>query len=523
MLTSSTTTTLGSRRLNRLAPNYEYPKGIMSPWQFAVVVLGLRLYKWQAEVLEALGQGLPVALCAANGSGKTQVVIASFILWFLYSFPRGICPVTSGSWTQLSEQLWPAVYNHKSKFSSWHWTKGRIQTPEGGRLILFSVIDPGRAEGYHGTEISELATSVANDEPPPPDWLGAGEEAVDEAIEEVDRGAPCAYIIDEAKTVGSGIFTACNRCTKQFQLFSSSPGEPAGEFYDCFHSLANFYYTKKVTFYECPHLKEDTRAMDEAKYGLDHPYYRSRYLAEFTDDEGPGVIISPSILAKCLASPPAHKPGRITAFCDFAGGTDENVLAVCDGNKVDLHSCWIEDDTMEACKQFVRLFIDLKRVYPSFTPDDIFGDNGGMGKSMIDRIHELGWHIHRVDFGIAAARNDNVYSNRGTEIWWETVKEIEKCQIIFPNDRTFFSQATTRRRLFDAKGRMIAEPKKEMFKRGLRSPDRADAVLGALWARRSGAITGLEDIAKFHFPSTRFAPMEDIGSFEADFDKWQFG
>jgi hypothetical protein len=96
----------------------------------------------------------------------------------------------------------------------------------------------------------------------------------------------------------------------------------------CFHSLAAFYYTKKVTFYDCPHLKEDTRAMDEAKYGLDHPYYRSRYLAEFTDDEGPGVIISPTILARCLSHPPVYKPGRLTAFCDFAGGTDENVLAV---------------------------------------------------------------------------------------------------------------------------------------------------------------------------------------------------
>lgn len=484
----------------------------MRPWEFAVIVLKMELYKWQAEVLEALGQGLPTALCAANGSGKTQVVIASFILWFLYSFPRGICPVTSGSWTQLSEQLWPAVYNHKNKFPSWHWTKGRIQTPEGGRLILFSVVDPGRAEGYHGTEIQEVPLADAN-------------EVEDAVADSESQGAPCAYIIDEAKTVHAGIFIACNRCTKQFQLFSSSPGEPVGDFYDAFHSLTAFYYTKKVTFYDCPHLKEETRAMDEAKYGLDHPYYRSRYLAEFTDDEGPGVIISPSVLARCIANPPPYKPGRITAFCDFAGGTDENVLAVCDGNKVDLHACWIEDDTMQACIQFVRLFTDLKRIYPAFTPSDVFGDNGGMGKSMIDRISELGWRIHRVNFGIAAARNDGVYANRGTEIWWESVKEIEKCLWIFPNDKIFFQQATTRRRLYDAKSRLIAEPKEKMYARGLRSPDRADAILGSIWCRRAGAITGLEDLAKFAFPVGRFGLAEEIGSFEAetDYEKWQFG
>ena len=57
----------------------------MSPAKFAVGPLGLvDLYDWQLLALEAAGQRLPTAICAANGSGKTKRVIASFasLLWW---------------------------------------------------------------------------------------------------------------------------------------------------------------------------------------------------------------------------------------------------------------------------------------------------------------------------------------------------------------------------------------------------------------------------------------------------------
>jgi hypothetical protein len=141
---------------------------------------------------------------------------------------------------------------------------------------------------------------------------------------------------------------------------------------------------------------------------------------------------------------------------------------------------------------------------------------------MIDRIAELGWYMRRIDFG-GDPRDHKTYSNRGTEIWFETIREIEKCALILPDDQVFFDQATCRRRLYDTKGRLIAEPKKEMFKRGLTSPDRADAVLGSLWCRRSGAITGLEDLAAIAFPNSPFEGevIEEFGM--DDYEKWQFG
>jgi hypothetical protein len=115
-------------------------------------------------------------------------------------------------------------------------------------------------------------------------------------------------------------------------MLASSPGEAAGRFYESHSRLATLYYTARITSYQCKHITDEQRANDKAKLGEASPTYRSKHLGEFTDDEGPGVI-SRLILARCIANPPIHKPGRRTGFCDMAAETDENIFAICDGNK----------------------------------------------------------------------------------------------------------------------------------------------------------------------------------------------
>jgi hypothetical protein len=462
-------------RKPKIDRNFRYPEGIIPPWVFGVSILGYRFYDWQAEFLEAWGQGLPCSLCAANGSGKTQIVITTALLWFFYTYPKGIAPVTSGSERQLNEQLWPALLAHEPKFRRWHWTRMRIETDEGGRLILFSTKVAGLAEGYHGNRLND---------------------------------SPCAYIIDEAKSVDEGIFLASDRCTVQYRMLASSPGEAAGRFYESHSRLQSLYYTARITSFQCKHITDEQRALDRAKLGEASPTYRSKHLGEFTDDEGPGVIISRLILARCIAAPPIHRMGRRTGFCDFAAGTDENVFAICDGNKVEIIDAWCEDDTMQACQQFIKLFERF-----DFMEVDLSGDNGGLGKSMIDRLGELGWHIRRVDFG-GPARDEKTYANRSSEIWFESIREIEKRELILPDDQIFFDQATTRRREYDGRGRLMAEPKKKMMSRGLKSPDRADAVLGSLWSRRTGSISCLEDLQNIHIPHSPFVRNDLVESSE---------
>jgi hypothetical protein len=72
-------------------------------------------------------------------------------------------------------------------------------------------------------------------------------------------------------------------------------------------------------------------------------------------------------------------------------------------------------------------------------------------------------------------------ANTGAAIWFEGRRQIERQQIILPNDnKELIAQLTSRLGWPDSKGRLQLESKKEMAGRNLPSPDRADAVLGAM-------------------------------------------
>jgi len=451
---------IASRR--RLNPDFRYPPGVATPWEFAVAFLGIDLYPWQALILDAIGQGIPTALAAANGSGKTRKIVAPAILWLLFYFPRGLVPVTSGSWTQLEQQLWPALLEHQSKFPSWDWPSMRVHTPEGGRAFLFSTNDSRRAEGNHGS------------------W----------------PDAPCMYIIDEGKSVDDGIYTASDRCTAQYRFICSSTGGPFGRFFECFHTLGHEYFTRRIKSSECPHLS-DKFERDSRIYPADDPEFRSMHFSEFMDEDGPGMIISAGSLRACLDANIAHTPSSRAAYCDFAAGGDENCIAIADGNKVELIRCWRDTDPIRACKDFIAEFQRMRLV-----PAEIHGDEGGLGTVMISYLAEMGWRITPVNNGVPATDEDH-YCNRGSEIWFGSAKRILQKEVILPDEGTFFRQATTRRRDYDSKMRLRAEPKDAMAVRGLKSPDRADAVFGALYCQTGGAVTR-EQLAGIYLPSSNF-------------------
>jgi hypothetical protein len=62
---------------------------------------------------------------------------------------------------------------------------------------------------------------------------------------------------------------------------------------------------------------------------------------------------------------------------------------------------------------------------------------------------------------------------------------IERRQIIIPNDEKLIAQLTSRRKLYDSKGRERLESKADLSARGVESPDRADALIGAVMMRLS--------------------------------------
>src|SRR5438309_3415306 len=125
------------------------------------------------------------------------------------------------------------------------------------------------------------------------------------------------------------------------------------------------------------------------------------------------------------------------------------------------------------------------------------GDEG-YGHQLMDRMAEEGFYLQRINNGSPAKRAD-IYFNLSAE-WWPTVGQlIERRQIIIPNDEKLIAQLTSRRKLYDSKGRERLESKADLKARGVESPDRADAVIGAVMMRLAQDQFAFDPVARQQF------------------------
>jgi len=211
----------------------DLPKASLAPPVFAFSALKLNLYTWQIETLAACGKGMPTACLAPNGSGKSSTVLTALILWFLSEFPTGRAIVTSGSWAQLKSQLFDSLkrFQHHPLFRGWDFQESAIKTPQGGFAIGLSVEDAYKMEGHHRRDDS-----------------------------------PVLIAIDEAKAISDPVFEAIGKCTPTFQITVSSAGPAAGKLYRIFTSESQFWFRRRVTYRECPHLPEAQRLIDIELY-----------------------------------------------------------------------------------------------------------------------------------------------------------------------------------------------------------------------------------------------------------------
>jgi hypothetical protein len=431
----------------------EILEDLAKPAAFASNVLGINLYDWQRKVLRDLEpKDCRVALRAANGSGKTSTVISAILIWHALVYPRSIAVTTAGVFRQVESQLWPSLRNHIAKLGgAWEVTSGEIRYlhPNGNtsRIIGYSATDPGRAEGWHAED---------------------------------HEYHPLLMVVDEAKTVADPLFEAISRCQPTRLLIASSPGGTSGAFYRAFTKEANMWSKHAVTAFDCPHITPAQIEEVTQRYGEKHPLTRSMIYGEFVDIGLESLVINLTQLQNCHNTPPRFRPGVRIAGVDFAAGGDQNVICISDGNKILPMIAWREKDTMAAVGRFI---VEFKKA--GLEANNIYADASGMGMVMCDALAESGWVVNRVNFG-ATAYDNNAYTNRSAEMWYNMAKKIEDAEIILPEDEDLTAQLTCRRTITNSKGKLGVESKDSMRARGIASPDRADALALCLSSSNSG-------------------------------------
>ena len=108
-------------------------------------------------------------------------------------------------------------------------------------------------------------------------------------------------------------------------------------------------------------------------------------------------------------------------------------------------------------------------------PAAVFIDGIGVGAGVVDRLRQLGFAPIDVN-AAATASDDRHYANKRAEMWGRMRDWLKESGCLPPDDQTLADDLIGPEYGFDAGNRVLLERKEDMKRRGLASPDAADAL-----------------------------------------------
>jgi len=436
-----------------LTPVFDIPNPVMllSVYDEAVRDNIIQLYPWQtqthiqyASIYQNPRRVNRISIRANNGSGKSTYLMAPCAVFTGMRYREASTVITSASGAQLDRQTGRAINRLVDSINEFHGEKiwerkyRHYENLISKSIIqLFATDQPELAEGYHP----------------------------------IKPGGVFTLLVDEAKSVPQSIFEALSRCNGVIvRMDVSSPGPPRGHFYQT--QVAHNWWRKHVTWKDTPHVTQDEYDEAVSQYGENSPIVKSMFWAEFTSiDEC--VCITYENLTRLIN----NKPDRIDfgygkfAGLDLAAGGDECVLAAFDENEMIGLECFRYSFTPDSVKHIKGLL----RKY-DISPQNVFADDGGVGKGIIDQLWEAGYRVNRV-INQAQAFNKQAYGNRGAEMYFNFARYVEELDIILKPDKTLINQLSNRYYETKDKSKLFLESKVKARANGHPSPDRSDAVV----------------------------------------------
>ncbi len=173
----------------------------------------------------------------------------------------------------------------------------------------------------------------------------------------------------------------------------------------------------------------------------------------------------------------------MTAGLDVAGpGESETVLCVRQGPRIVLLRGWASEDARGHVLDALLPFKSrLKRVQV---------DTVGIGYYMAKHLNDHGFPVTQVNVG-EAPRDRERFSNRKAEIYWQFRERASAGDLAGLTDDRAIAQLTGIRYSHNNHGQVVIESKEDARKRGVKSPDRAEAIILA-FAELGGSLGILE-------------------------------
>jgi hypothetical protein len=452
------------------------------PVRFVREILRDNPWSVQEEILRSVATRSQTAVKACNSSGKTRIA-AAVLLWWIIRYSDGVAVTTAPTFEQVQKLLWGEIHQAIGRCRDFKWPAANlteIKLSPGNYAVGLSTNKGVNFQGFHSPHLL-----IAVDEAP-----GVDAE-IWEAIEGARAGGEVRLVILGNPTTTSGFFY--DAFTNQRQLWNTISIDAfdtpnlAGFTLEYLRQLPRNLPESDPVFQFKPYPSLSTRRWVYEKYwtwGEESPLWQARVRGEFpTNLEDALIPLSWLELARKRAT--SGTDGTLYAGIDVAGpGKDETCVVVRDeSGTIVAQSAWVKPDPRGEVVNFLAPF---KARLQSVNVDRV-----GLGEYFARHLQDLGYRVEFVNVASAARRPAN-FSNLKAELYWSLRERFEKGDIAGLTDELTIQQLASIRFEYNSRGLVVIESKEDARKRGVSSPDRAEALMLAFSDVRPYAITFLE-------------------------------
>ena len=417
------------------------------PVRFVREMLGVEPFDYQCEFLEALAKGTrKMSVKSGHGTGKSTTASWAMLWFLLLRFPNKVV-VTAPT----SSQLFDAMYAECRR-----WVN---ELPKELQQLLNVKSD--RIELVSAPSEAFISCRTARAETP-------------EALAGV-HSDHVLLIVDEASGVPEQVFEAAAGSMSGHSattLMLSNPTRSSGTFFESHNRMAESWWTRTWSCIDSPLVSDEFVDEMRLRYGEESNAFRVRVLGQWPLADDNTIIPFHLVESAQHRDVEVYEDSKIVWGLDVARfGNDATALCKRQGSVITEVRSWRGLDLMQTCG---RVVAEYNALPPSKRPSELLVDSIGLGSGVVDRLRELDLPVRGINVSESPSMGDT-YMNLRSELWFKAKAFLEERGCKIPKDDQLLSELTSVRYSFTSSGKMKAESKDEMRKRGLGSPDLADA------------------------------------------------
>jgi len=458
---------------------------LLDPVAFVTQAFEKDLWSMQRQILQSVATRPRTAVKACHASGKTMLA-ALAVLWWIARYEGSIAITTAPTWEQVRDLLWGEVHKALAR-SRYAWPEANqteIRLGPGNYAIGISTNRGVRFQGFHAEQM--------------------------------------LIVMDEAPGVDGMIWEAIEGARAGGQVHLLALGNPtiaSGPFHDAFTANRNGWATFTIDAFDTPNLDgwslDDVRAMHKAlpedsdefapgprpylvtrrwvyekfqEWGEQSPLWQARVLGQFPV-QAEDALISLAWLEAARTQKKENAAGsRLYAGVDVAGPGEDETCAVVRDESGMIVACgaWQSADPRGEVAAFLAPF---KARLEAVNVDSI-----GIGYNFALHLQDLALPVELINVG-EPSRDPEKFANAKAEFYWGLRMRLEAGDAGGLGDELLISQLAGIRYRHNPRGQIQIESKEEARKRGVKSPDRAEAVMLAFANRTPGIIEYYRDLA----------------------------